>query len=290
MSWEHRITTTNDWEHRITASNIWWHVITEEPSGFSSAEYQVLYDAMTNKPSGTVATNQNAMIKTLVDGGVWSEVWDAFYMFSQEYNDDSEALINCITPGTNDATLVASPAFTSLEGFTGNASNASINTNFNPSTDGSKYTLNDNCFFIYIRDNQQEARWVCGVRDSSNITALLARHTTNRVYVQDCSPGNVYDTNTDSRGLFIVQRESSSTVQVYKNDTKILDKSLASAALVNNNVHVLSRTASAGNAADFTNHQVAFFGMGKALTAGQRTILLNAIETYMDSNSKGVIT
>ena len=122
-------------------------------SGYST-QYDAVYNAMTNKPDATNAGYQDTLVTALVDGGYWARM-DAFWCFAQENNDDSEALINWINPGTTDADNPTGTSWTTLEGYTGNGTDDYISTNWISDTHGSNYVLDSATFGIYVRNNLQ---------------------------------------------------------------------------------------------------------------------------------------
>ena len=245
-------------------------------------KYQAVYDAMTTPPSTDIAKAQDTMVKALIDGGVWDKL-DFFCLFAQESNDGSEALVNWIRPGTFDATLSGAPTFTSLEGLTGDGSGY-VDHNWNPSSDALNYALDDACFFCYCRTNKDEAKYDLGSWDSPNFAAAFLRSSGQTLaYVNSSNAAFVPSGVTDSRGFYIFQRAAAGSQQIYKNGTLIRNESDASTALPDDNFKSL------GAGSSRATKQLSAVGAGSALDADERDALQDAIETYMDSNSKGVI-
>jgi len=251
--------------------------------------YTTVYNAMTNKPTTDIAAAQNTMVESLVDGGVWAKL-DVFYLFAQYSNDDSEALINWVNPGTNDASAVSSPSWTSLEGYTGDGVADYINTNFVPSTEGVNYATNDASAFMYIRNNVAEDMFDMSVIGSGdNKLICRARGSADQIfYGLNQTSGNT-QTNADSRGLFYYERTASNSTEGFRNNVSLGTDATASSGRPNLAVYVLAQNNN-GSPGSYSTHQISIAGLGGSLTSGQRLTLMNAIETYMDSNSKGVIT
>ena len=83
-------------------------------------EYQAVLAAMTTDPSNDIKDYQNTMVEALVAGGYWARM-DQLLITATEVNTGGEALINWINPGTYDADNVDATAWTTLEGYTGDA-------------------------------------------------------------------------------------------------------------------------------------------------------------------------
>ena len=206
----------------------------------------------------------------------------------QSVNTDGEALKNWKNPGSFDATLINAPAFVSLEGFTGNGTSSYINTGWVPSTDGVNYTKDDAGFEIYIRTNVDEARYDLGVKGGANWLAIEAR-ASDVAYLRMNDDTWSFDANTDSRGFFIGNRTASNVLKLYKNDIEIVAGVGVTTNLPGRPVYILCLN-SDGVATGFGTKQVACVSFGASLSGAERTAYKNALETYMDSNSKGVIT
>ena len=108
-------------------------------------EYQEIIDYATLQgytlPSDVQQRQQNRLLAAMKTSGMWDKQ-DVFYNFATN-GDENFALINWKAPGTNNATNVNSSTFTPNEGFTGNGTSSYINTNYNASTEGVNYVLDD---------------------------------------------------------------------------------------------------------------------------------------------------
>jgi len=263
--------------------------ILKNAGGFSS-EYQTVYDAMTNKPTAAISAAQDTMVKAWVASGVWAEM-DILYVFAQYSNDDGEAQINWKNPGTKDVSLVNAPTFTSLEGFTGvAASETSINTGWDPTNDGSKFVLQDASISIYVRNNLSEDTYTYGFESSSASRCLFRpRNTSNAInsYI-NANALLIGSSIADCRGMHITNRNGDGS-QLYFNKTEKDTDGTAGSQVGNEDICILAWN-DEGTIRSWCNYQVSMFAAGGALSSAQRTSMTDDFETYMDSNSKGVIT
>jgi hypothetical protein len=256
--------------------------------------YQAVYDAMTNKPSADVAEAQNTMVEALVDAGVWSKL-DVFYLFAQESNAASEALINWVNPGTFDATLVNSGdiTFTSLEGFASGGTSGYINTNWNPFANGVNFAQDDASHGIYSRSNIEESFEDYGINggDSKWLYMLLRYETLNRFYAgtNDAGGSDFLGTYTDSTGFWIGNRTGASANRYYRNKVEKRQADIASTGLPNYELYICCYNSVGSPSGSRVTKQFSCFFTGSQLTVQQITDLTDAVEAYMDSNSKGII-
>jgi len=251
-----------------------------------SDEYNTVYDAMTNKPSEAVAAAQDAMVISLVADGVWAKL-DFLYILANETNADSEALINWINPGTYDGVAYNSPTFTSLEGFTGNGSNAYISTGYIPSVHADNYNLASASFGVYSRTNKSEATYDMSAASGTAGDASLylrasgdvAGFRVNNDTTSSCA-------STNSSGFFIADRYSYNAMQLWRNGATLAAPTGISATDLPD-VEFKLFTTQYGN---YSTRQLSVAFAGQYLNSIDVGNFTDAIETYMDSNSKGVIS
>ena len=250
------------------------------------AEYQTVYDSFATPPSEAIAVAQNTMVCGLVSDGVWAKL-DLFYLFAQTVNTASEALVNWVNPGTYDAVLNNAPTFVALEGFTTALTGTKyIKTNWNPTDDGINYTQNSASAGIYIRTNVAENGIDFGLFENHGLyirTRAAADGYTARVNSVASNNG----TSTDSRGFWIITRENSASENVYRN--KVVDNLVTASTGLGAYDFMVGGENSGGTPGNYCNKQYSVFFTGGALTSAEVTIMTDAVEVYMDSNSKGVI-
>ena len=123
-------------------------------SGQFDAGYQAMLDQAASlgytAPSAAQQTLQNTLVTDLKTAGVWDKL-DVFYVFATD-GDSDYATLNWKAPSSHQVTKVSSPTFTANEGFTGNASSAYLDTNYNPTNDATNYALNAASFGFFISD------------------------------------------------------------------------------------------------------------------------------------------
>jgi hypothetical protein len=184
--------------------------------------------------------------------------YDALWLLASHGNDS--ALLNIIKDAHN-LTLVNTPDFTIDRHYVGNGTDEALNCNYNPSTQAVKY-LQDACSFgFYIRNNTVEDKCVFGAVDvtPAGIQCFL-RYTGDVNYFKINSATNVQPVNTDSSGMWIFVRESSTVVVVYHNGISVGYAS-NSAALVNLILHLLCLNNN-GTLDFFSSRQVALAFIG----------------------------
>ena len=250
-----------------------------------SAEYQSVYDSFTSKPTALVAAAQDTMVRALVAAGVWSKL-DLFYVMAGHTNGGGESFTNWMNPGTFDLSeLDGTPkAFVAFEGFTGSG-DGRLTTGWNISTDSVNYTQDDAGVGCYVRTNILEAGFEFG--NASGNTQLGTRYTGDAYYGNVNAAGGVdiiNDANNDSRGFFVMNRTSSTALNLYKNASSSGSSIKTSTALSAQDIHLCGYTTSL-----FSTKQLSVFFIGASLNGTEITAFTNAVEAYMDSNGKGVI-
>jgi hypothetical protein len=216
-----------------------------------------------------------------------SDTFDVMYIFAGETEESS---LKNLVKNANHCTAVNAPTFTALEGFTGDGLSSYIDSNYNPSTVGNKFTLNDASIGIYIRTNNglySTNVYNIGVRDTSYVYIMgersngLMRATINSTtYNQPPFVGNV--------GLASYVRYGATSSYGYGNKTQSPEYTEASTSIPNGNVFILA-SSSGSNPAFYSKEQHSFAFAGKSITSAQINNIVDAIEAYMDANGKGVL-
>lgn len=110
------------------------------------ADYQAVLNYATSLgytlPSAGQQVKQNQLVLDLKSGGIWSKL-DTFGVFA---TDGSASFALICWKRRVLMTAVNSPSFTTNLGYVGNGTSAYIDLNYNASTFGGNYTLNNACY------------------------------------------------------------------------------------------------------------------------------------------------
>ena len=238
-------------------------------------DYQAVLNYATTQgyplPSSGQQIKQNQLLLDLKTASVWSKL-DTFAVFATDGNSDF-ALIDW--KRLTDYTAFNSPTFTADQGFTGNGTSAYIDTNFDPSTSGVNYTLNDASISIW-NNTFLLNNFISGVKDGVYNCIRMSQTSSNvriNMGLNNLSPAvNFSDATKKFRQL---NRTSSSSVTAFEDNTS--SSHTGSSLNIENQNQVILR---ADNF--YSSTQVAFFGMGASLVS-ENTAFYNALNTYITS-------
>ncbi len=237
------------------------------------ADYQAVLTYATTQgytlPSAGQQTLQNQLVVDLKAGGIWNKL-DTFAVFATDGNIDF-ALIDW--KRLSQYTAVNSPTFTTNVGFQGNGTSAYIDTNFNPSTSGVNYTLNDasRYFFPHAFVSTGRIDGTTSTAVNSIVRSLLATQRINSGnnnltlafdYTAVINPKSIHRTSLTSVDLF---NGTAGTTGVQTPTT-----------IPAVNQFVLRSGTSYGS------HTASAYAMGASLVA-ENTDFVNAYDTYKSS-------
>jgi hypothetical protein len=199
------------------------------------------------------------------------------YLFAAA--DGQAALVNWKTPGTFNAGLVNTPAFTADRGFTGNGSNAAITTGYTPSIAGAGMTQNSAHVSGWSNTAGAAANTNQRLVGNSSLVAnriLLMPRNTGNIASSLLNSGTVLDpANTLSDGHFIANRSASNAAQVYRNGTSLGSGAPASTGLSTASIRFLQDNAT------FSTLQISSASIGQSLNATQAGDFYTALRAYM---------
>jgi hypothetical protein len=243
------------------------------PSGGGfDADYQAVLTYATTQgytlPSAGQQTLQNQLVVDLKAGGIWSKL-DTFAVFATDGNSDF-ALIDW--KRLSQYTAVNSPTFTTNVGFQGNATSSYIDTNFNPSTSGVNYTLNNASRYFFphaFSGARMDGTTTTGVntitRTSSTqqrINCQLNTLLTTFDYTAVIDPKSIHRTSLTSVDLF--------------NGTVGTTGVQTSTSILSSNQFILRSGSS------YAAHTASAYAMGASMVA-ENTAFVNAYNTYKSS-------
>jgi hypothetical protein len=234
------------------------------------SDYQAILNYATLKgytlPSAGQQSKQNQLVIDLKDGGIWDKL-DTFAVLATDGNSDF-ALIDWIR--LTDYTAFNSPTFGINGGFTGNGTSAYIDTNYNPSTSGVNYTLNDASRFYWV-DNRSAGNW------EDNLTGRAISGNNNSTLIRINSDTTSMNSAIDLRvdGFKSINRTSSTNLEIFNNTTQF--SRTATSVNIPVNTQVFLRAVTGFNASRFR-----FYGMGASLVS-ENTDFYNALNNYITS-------
>ena len=202
--------------------------------GFTfEAETTAFWARISGTPDISWKYDFNTLVQFLKLTGIWTKA-DAIYL--RAFENSADSLLN-IVANTNNSSLVNSPTFTKGVGFTGNASNRYINTNFNPSTDGVNYTQDDACFAQFIQNAGSAGAYNGGIYSAGIISVDIP---VNNGFVTGIN-GNFIGSSvgTGYENLIAVSRDNNANFNFYVDGTDHT-KVNASAGLPNGDIYELA--------------------------------------------------
>jgi hypothetical protein len=227
-------------------------------------DYQAILDYATTQgytlPSAGQQALQNQLVVDLKAAGIWSKL-DTFAVFATDGNSDF-ALIDW--KRLSQYTAVNSPTFTTNEGFAGDNVSAYIDSNYNPSTSGVNYTLDNASFGYYMKTispSPSTTEGIFGARGPA--IASWIRFTTQRLYINSAFATMSIFTSTSNQ-LAIANRVNATTVNIY--DNGILSETLSSSrsTVVNESFKAL---VSPSSTPDYTLSEVSMVFAGSNLSS-----------------------
>ena len=226
-------------------------------------------------------------VKTGMSLTALSDHFDFLYVIGGE---TSESSLRNLVKRSHDMTAVNSPVFTQYEGYAGDAASAYLNTNYNPSTNGVNWTQNNASFGIYIRTSRAESvvkQHGASTNTGTNAYMIPMRVAgSGRLYLNGTTFAQI--NHSDIRGLVSVIRENTSITPA-KNKTLQTAATGTSSSRINDNLLLLA-VSYFGTPSNHDDVQLSFAYGGKALNGTQLAVLFDAMEAYLDSLGKGVVS
>jgi hypothetical protein len=199
---------------------------------------QPYFDAVTAN-GGSLTTNEKTYINTFITAlGTDFAEFDRLWIHGLA--NSIAARTSLANPTSTMITAVNSPTFTASQGYNGNGTNSYLNTNYNPTTNGVKYTLDSASIYVYSRTNLNAFKIDIGHTNSTSYACLDLRDA-GSFYRSINEIGFVSPVVVaNSLGLFSGVRVGTLDVRSYKNGVSLLNNTTASSTLINNNMYVLA--------------------------------------------------
>ena len=223
-----------------------YKIITFQSGGGFDPDALAIIAQMTTNGSTPSAARQAIINQLVLDlkglgntGAVdiWSQL-DILQIYAAE--DDIQAKTEWIRAnGTLDAIELNAPTFTSDLGYASSTGNA-INTSYNPNTEATNYTLNNNAFGVFVEAGVSAA-YICGSNSGVVVGSGIRNLTSNNDQTNN-SPSFWLDSFASITGLQTNSRSNATTVALYNNDsTKNGNKARTVSVIPNFEFYVLGR-------------------------------------------------
>lgn len=215
-----------------------------------------LFNAMDNEPNAHNKIIYNNVIRYWICTGDWVESDIIHVPYVGTGQGEQAATLNWKNPGIS-STIVPGgfASFADLDGWNDpDGITTFLDTNFTPSTQGVKYTLNDGCFWTWNKTNIQEQTVYIGVYQGTSFSAIIPRGNSSLAFgfVNDGITG-VFDNNADSSEVVGAKRTDASTVRIERNGILIKEDADASTSLANISFYYGARHDVAGPSFPCTN-------------------------------------
>lgn len=258
-----------------------YHAQVAAGGGGYSAEYQAVYDAITNKPTEAHADAQNTFVVAAKSHGYWDSIY-VFQFYAQDSRSAGESLINWKNPGTHNGVEVSGIAWTTLLGYIGDGTADAIDMNYNPSTQGGLFEKDHGSYGVYVQNDVDENKKLMMAGANNQLTPRAG----NQIYWRVLHTATSYIANSNSQGFYVAVRSNSTTIDYYKNGTDVGGGTTAAPpALENYKFYV-------GGHPDwysFSTYRFSMAFVGGALSAQMVSDFKTDFEALMDALGTGVI-
>jgi hypothetical protein len=236
------------------------------------AEYQVILNYAASNvyllPSAAQQVKQNLLLKNLKLSGAWAKL-DTFVCLATD-GGSNFALIDW--KKLTQYTAVNSPIFTTNQGFQGNGTSSYLETNFNPSSQGVKYTLNNASRYAYV-----------SVANVNNVIDGISNAARNRMILANNNQHNINSGTTFLNssfeylgvGMKSIHRTSSTNVTLFNGTVSGLRT--ANSTIIENASQFILRSGTA-----YSTNRIAMYAMGASLIS-ENTDFVNSFNTYINS-------
>ena len=190
--------------------------------------------------------------------------------------------VNLKTPGTYNLSFTAGWVHSST-GMTPNGSSDYANTFLTPSTAG--LGQNSTHFTYYSRTNINEGKYDMGISLSNY--SIIASNSSNLFYAAINQATQLSASNSDSRGLFMSNRTSSSSVVGFKNNNKLISSNTVSTTPENYSFYIGSANRN-NTPLTYSSKECAFASIGDGLTDTDALNFYNIVQRYQTNLSRQV--
>jgi hypothetical protein len=204
--------------------------------------YTIAFSAVVVSRGGLV-TNAEKTRLTTFETSLGTDITDFDRLWIHALSNNIAARTSFVNPTSTIITAVNNPTFTPLLGYTGNGTTSYLNTNFNPLTQGVKYSLNNASAFTYIQQNIVSTGAAFGAIIGSDISVLLYPQfllNTPIYYINNLGTDSYGSAN--SQGLSSFRRRNNITIEYFKNGIANASNIKNSTLIPNTNIYICGRS------------------------------------------------
>lgn len=275
------------------SSGSWVNNFTQAVSNYANTPNVATYISGLTTPLGQdQLDNLNAFTDGLLDDLGDSNLTEAFDFMYDLGGETAESSLKNLVKNTHHAIAVNSPAFVQYEGWTGGTGKW-IDTNYNPATQGSRYTLNNCSLGVYSRTDATGLYSDIGSRTStSDYTAILSRYSGNAIMrLHNAVNPSVTDPEANSLGMFIACRNAASQTGLfgYHNKSSLTVTDTGNTTNIPNcNIFIGARNNN-GTPEQESIRQLSFAFAGRYFNSTEVGYITDRNEALRDARGKGVI-
>lgn len=264
-------------------------------------EIDAFITALITPISDFQVTSLNTLIRSIKTGLGITDLSEAFDFLLIRRNETQESALRNFVKNAHHSELVNSPAFEAMSGFTGNGTNAYIKLNYNASTQGVNFTLNNGSIGVYCNNNANanENRADVGARVgyqnqmsyvecNSAETVNTKRNNLNTNTDVNYGAGKLASIDQPSNGMHIFNRPDASTVNLYINGT-VYNSNADATAIPNLEWFDLAINGN-GTPTRFTTRSHALVFAGRAFTKDECDIIKTAFDVYKNAENPMMLT
>lgn len=246
---------------------------------------------------GTVSASRRNLVDNLLTGlqadGIYQKL-DSLRVYAAE--NQVSALTNmvpAIVTGSGLAVVFGSPTFSTDRGYTGIDQSASdfIDSKWDPATNGKNYQINSAHFSVWCTtDNASTVNGGCmfGAADNGG-NVIIGLYNTfggdGNIYgrINDNVAGGAQGIPTTRKGHWVVNRDSSTTSQIYQNATLFSSPNQAAFTAYPNalDLYALACDETGSSAFSGSPNQIAAATIGASLSSSDVQKLYNRLRSYM---------
>jgi len=214
---------------------------------------------------GSLTNNEKTYINTFI-GALGTDFTEFDRLWIHGLGNSVAARTSLANPTSTMITAVNSPTFTANQGYNGNGTSY-LNSNYNPVTNGVKFTQNNASMFIYSLTNLSNVSFDIGQTSATTKSFLITRYTDGNSYYPlnvNSGLGSPGGAVANSLSLYSIIRTASNLQRLYKAGALVVTSTTTSAALINNNIFMCAYNAT-GTASSFSTRKYSASGFGSGI-------------------------